>query len=42
VLFGWLCHDGRYAPWDRVVRVEPERIVISGSARDLPMPGPSR
>jgi hypothetical protein len=41
LLFGWLYHDGRYASWDRVVGIENERIVISGSARDLPDPGPS-
>jgi sporulation protein YlmC with PRC-barrel domain len=41
LLFGWLHHGGRYVPWDRVVAIEPDRIVISGSAGDLPQPGPS-
>jgi uncharacterized protein YrrD len=35
---GWLYHDGRYASWDRVVSVEPDRILISGSVEDLPEP----
>jgi hypothetical protein len=38
---GWLYHDGRYVHWDRVRRVEPDRILISGSVEDLPVPGPS-
>jgi hypothetical protein len=38
---GWLRHDGRYVPWDRVEAVEPHRIHISGSADDLPEPGGS-
>jgi hypothetical protein len=38
---GWLYHDGRYVDWERVRLVEPDRIVISGSVRDLPLPGPS-
>ena len=38
---GWLYHDGRYVHWDRVRSVEEDRILISGSADDLPMPGPS-
>ena len=41
LLFGWLFHDGRYASWDRVVSVEPDRILISGSVEDLPEPGAS-
>jgi sporulation protein YlmC with PRC-barrel domain len=38
---GWLFHDGRYVDWDRVRAVEEDRILISGSADDLPRPGPS-
>jgi uncharacterized protein YrrD len=38
---GWLYHDGRFVPWDRVRSVEEDRIRISGSADDLPVPGPS-
>jgi sporulation protein YlmC with PRC-barrel domain len=38
---GWLRHDGRYVPWDRVRAVEPHRIHISGSADDLPQPDES-
>jgi len=38
---GWLYHDGRYVAWDRVRAVEEDRILISGSADDLPQPGPS-
>jgi sporulation protein YlmC with PRC-barrel domain len=41
LLAGWLYHDGRYVHWDRVQSVEEERILISGSADDLPAPGPS-
>ena len=39
---GWLSHDGRYVHWDRVQRVEPDRILVSGSVEALPEPGPSR
>ena len=38
---GWLYHDGRYVDWERVRTVEEDRILISGSADDLPVPGPS-
>ena len=38
---GWLYHDGRYVQWDRVRSVEEDRILISGSAEELPVPGPS-
>jgi sporulation protein YlmC with PRC-barrel domain len=38
---GWLFHNGRYVAWDRVRAVEEDRIVISGSADDLPVPGPA-
>ena len=38
---GWLYHDGRYVEWERVRTVEEDRILISGSAEDLPVPGPS-
>ena len=38
---GWLYHDGRYVHWDRVRSVAEDRILISGSADDLPVPGPS-
>jgi uncharacterized protein YrrD len=38
---GWLFHDGRYVDWARVRTVEEDRILISGSAEDLPVPGPS-
>ena len=41
LLAGWLYHDGRYVDWDRVQAVEEDRILISGSAEDLPEPGPS-
>ena len=41
LLAGWLYHDGRYVRWDRVRAVEEDRILISGSADDLPVPGPS-
>jgi hypothetical protein len=41
LLAGWLYHDGRYVDWDRVTGIEPDRIVIAGSADDLPQPGPS-
>jgi hypothetical protein len=41
LLFGWLYHDGRYVAWERVRRLEPDRILIAGSAADLPSPGPS-
>ena len=41
LLFGWLRHDGRYVAWDRVERLEDGRVVISGSADDLPVPEPS-
>ena len=41
LLFGWLRHDGRYVAWDRVERLEHGRILISGSADDLPVPEPS-
>ena len=36
LVVGWLRHDGRYAPWDRVNVIEPGRILITGSADDLP------
>ena len=39
LLLGWLDHDGRYVDWERVRRVEPDRILIAGSAADLPPPG---
>jgi len=35
---GWLRRDGRYVPWDRVEAISEDRIVISGSADDLPRP----
>jgi uncharacterized protein YrrD len=38
---GWLFHDGRYVAWDRIRSLEENRILISGSAQDLPAPGPS-
>jgi uncharacterized protein YrrD len=38
---GRLLHDGRYVHWDRVRSVAEDRILISGSADDLPVPGPS-
>jgi uncharacterized protein YrrD len=41
LLAGWLYHDGRYVHWDRIRTVEEDRILISGSVEDLPMPGPS-
>ena len=41
LLFGWLHHDGRYVEWERIERIEPGRILISGAAGDLPTPGPS-
>jgi uncharacterized protein YrrD len=41
LLAGWLHHDGRYVAWDRIRSIEPERILISGSAEDLPQPGAS-
>jgi len=41
LIFGWLYHDGRYVHWDRVRSVEADRILISGSVEDLPVPGPS-
>jgi sporulation protein YlmC with PRC-barrel domain len=42
LLAGWLRHDGRLVPWDRVRAIEGDRIHISGSADDLPRPGASR
>ena len=42
LLFGWLRHDGRYVDWDRVQTVEADRILISGSAKDLPEPETSQ
>jgi sporulation protein YlmC with PRC-barrel domain len=39
---GWLRRDGRYVPWDRVEAISEDRIVISGSAADLPQPGESQ
>jgi hypothetical protein len=41
LLFGWLRHDGRYVEWERIERIEPGRILISGAVGDLPVPGPS-
>ena len=41
LLFGWLHHDGRYVEWERIERIEPGRILISGSVKDLPEPGAS-
>ena len=41
LLFGWVRHDGRYVTWDRVERLEDGRVLISGSADDLPVPEPS-
>ena len=41
LLYGWLFQDGRYVHWERVQRLEPDRIHISGRAADLPAPGPS-
>ena len=38
LLAGWLHHDGRFVPWDRIQAIEPSRILISDSARDLPEP----
>jgi uncharacterized protein YrrD len=38
---GRLLHDGRYVDWDRVRSVEENRILISGSADDLPRSAPS-
>ena len=41
LLAGWLHHDGRYVDWDRVQEVQPGRVLISGSADDLPHPDAS-
>jgi hypothetical protein len=41
LLFGRRHHDGRYVEWERIERIEPGRILISGAAGDLPAPGPS-
>jgi hypothetical protein len=41
LLAGWLRHDGRYIAWGRILSIEPDRIVISGTVEDLPTPGPS-
>jgi sporulation protein YlmC with PRC-barrel domain len=41
LLAGWLYHEGRYVPWDRVRAIEQDRILISGSVDDLPEPGPA-
>ena len=41
LLFGWAHHDGHYVEWDRIQRIEPGRILITGAAHDLPEPGPS-
>jgi hypothetical protein len=38
LLAGWLHRDGRYVAWDRVRAVEQGRILITGSADDLPHP----
>jgi sporulation protein YlmC with PRC-barrel domain len=38
---GWLHHDGRYVPWERVEAITEDRIHISGSADDLPEPAES-
>jgi hypothetical protein len=42
LVVGWLGHDGRWVDWSRVTALEPGRITISGSAADLPSPGPAR
>jgi sporulation protein YlmC with PRC-barrel domain len=42
LLVGWLHHDGSYVAWDRVRAIEPDRILISSAAANLPQPGPSR
>ena len=34
-------HDGRYVEWARIQRIEPGRVLITGSVKDLPEPGPS-
>jgi hypothetical protein len=39
---GWLRHDGRYVPWDRVEAISEGRVHVSGSAEDLPRPGESQ
>jgi hypothetical protein len=41
LLAGRLYHGGRYVAWDRVLAIQPDRVVISGSVDDLPQPGPS-
>ena len=41
LLATWLYRGGRYVAWERVLAIQPDRIVISGSAGDLPQPGPS-
>ena len=41
LVFGWLGHDGRWVDWSRISALEPGRITISGSAADLPKPGPA-
>jgi hypothetical protein len=40
LLVGWLGQDAGYAAWDRVKAIEPGRVVIAGSADDLPHPRP--
>ena len=35
---GWLHHDGRYVAWDLVRAIQPGRILIAGSADELPHP----
>ena len=41
LLVGWLFRDGGYVEWDRVETVEADRVLITGSADNLPSPGPS-
>jgi hypothetical protein len=39
-VFGSLGHGGRYVAWHRIRSVQAQRIRITGTASDLPRPGP--
>jgi PRC-barrel domain len=41
LVFGSLGHDGRYVPWERIGSIRDRRILITGTADDLPGPEPS-
>jgi sporulation protein YlmC with PRC-barrel domain len=41
LLVGWIHRADRYVAWERVRAIEQDRILIHGSADDLPKPGSS-